>query len=80
MTAPRSTGKPALWASEVHGYLRDVRRHLVDLIAFGRALHEMDGPQRTNVENKLSAALNEMNGFYARLADLVTRYLQMPVR
>jgi hypothetical protein len=69
-----------LFGPEVHSYLRDVRRHLVDLIAFRRALHEMDGPQRTNAENKVSAALNEMSGFYARLADLVTRYLRMPVR
>jgi hypothetical protein len=69
-----------LFGPEVHGYLREVRRHLVDLISFGRALHEMDGAQRTNAENKVSAALNEMHAFYARLADLVTRYLQMPVR
>ena len=52
----------------------------MNLISFGRALHEMDGPQRTNAENKVSAAENEMSAFYARLAALVTRYLQMPVR
>ena len=69
-----------LFGPEVHGYLREVRGHLVNLISFGRALHEMDGPQRTNAENKVSAAENEMSAFYARLAALVTRYLQMPVR
>jgi hypothetical protein len=69
-----------LFGPEVRGYLGEVRRHLVNLITFGRALHEMDGPQRTNAEKMVTAALNEMSAFYARLADLVTRYLQMPVR
>jgi hypothetical protein len=33
-----------------------------------------------SAENAVTAALNEMNTFYTRLADLVTPYLRMPVR
>jgi hypothetical protein len=70
-----------LFGPEVYNYLREVRAHLVNLIAIGRGLRDMpDGAQRERAETAVTAALNEINTFYARLADLVTAYLQMPVR
>jgi hypothetical protein len=70
-----------LFGPEVHSYLIEVRRHLVDLIAMGRSLADMpDGAQRTRAENKISDALNEMHVFYGNLADLVTPYLRIGTR
>jgi hypothetical protein len=70
-----------LFGPEVYSYLREVRGHLVNLIAIGRGLPDMpDGAQRSTAENAIRAGLAEMNSFYETLAGLVTRYLQMPVR
>jgi hypothetical protein len=70
-----------LFGPEVHSYLIEVRKHLINVIAKGRALAEMpDGEYRTKAENEWVAGLNEMHGFYGKLANLVTRYLQIATR
>jgi len=67
-----------LFGPEVHSYLGEIRRLLIEVIAFGRALAEMpDGPRRKIVENSVVEAMNKMHGFYERLADLVTPYLRI---
>jgi len=70
-----------LFGPEVHAYLSEVRKHLIDLIAFGHALAEMrDGEQRRRAENKMTAAPNEMHFFYGKLAILITPYLRIGTR
>jgi hypothetical protein len=70
-----------LFGPEVHSYLIEVRKHLIDLISIGHALSEMpDGVQRARAENKMTAALSEMHVFYGKLADLVTPYLRIGTR
>ena len=70
-----------LFGPEVHSYLIDVRKRLIDLISIRHALAEMpDGEQRTRAGNKVSDALNEMHVFYGKLAELVTPYLRIGTR
>ncbi len=70
-----------LFGPEVHSYLVEVRKHLIDVIAIGHTLAGLpDGEQRTRAENKVVEALNEMHVFYGRLADVVTPYLRIGTR
>src|SRR5258708_25252441 len=60
-----------LFGPEVHSYLAEVRKHLINIISKGRALAEMpDGEYRARAENEVVVALNQMNEFYGRLASL----------
>ena len=66
---------------EVHNYLSEIRKGLINIITKGRALSEMpDGPGRDRAEKEVADALNQMHQFYGRLADLVTPYLRITTR
>jgi hypothetical protein len=67
-----------LFGPEIHSYLGEIRGVLIEVFALGRALPEMpDGPRRTSTEVKVAEALNRLNAFYGKLADLVTPYLRV---
>jgi hypothetical protein len=67
-----------LFGPEIHSYLGEIRSRVIQVIALGRALPEMpDGPRSTSAEVKVVEALNQLNAFYGKLADLVTPYLRV---
>jgi len=70
-----------LFGAEVHEYLKDVRKKLIDIHAIETALAEMpDGASRTRAEAKITDALNEMHAFYGKLAEMVTPYMRMTTK
>ena len=71
-----------LFGPEVHDYLSTVRQALVLVISIGHAMAAIpvDAPQRKDAEAAMLDNLNQLNGFYGRLSEMVTPYLRLAVR